>query len=111
DDVLVASAVLDSQARKIVDVHAADAVVASPTNGKDGQPAQQPRDVVQQYAVSAEENRRAEDGERQLALDERALDKRLAPEVRIGRLDARVGDADVHDSTDAGAPRCVEQCA
>ena len=54
-------------------------------------------DVVDQHAVPAEQDGRAHDRMRHARLAEDPLDLRLAAEVGVGRVGARVGDGHVHD--------------
>ena len=70
-----------AEARQVVDVDAADPVVPPASDGEDGQPAQQPGDVVEQHAVATEQNGRPQDRVRDIALGQRPLHHGLAPEV------------------------------
>ena len=71
--------------------------------------AHQPGDVVEQHAVPAKEDGRPEDRVRHVAFHEGALDESLTPEVRKRRVDAGVGDADVHDPLDPRVPGRAEE--
>ena len=106
---LDSAAHVDAQAGEVVDVDGTDAVVAAPADAEHREVPQQPRDVVDEHTVFTEEDRRAEDRVGDAGLGERALDEGLAAEVRIRRLDRRVGDAHVHDALHAGPARRVEQ--
>ena len=89
-----------TEMRQVVDMDAADPVVASTADRKDGEPAEEPGDVVEQDAVTTEEDGRANDRVRDVALGEGPLHECLAPEIRQRRAAAGVRDADVHDSLD-----------
>ena len=98
-----------AQGCEVVDMDAPDPVVAPAADGKDGQPAQEPGDVVEQDPVAAEEDGGADDRVRHIALRQCPLHEGLAPEVGQRRAAARVGDAHVHDPLDPGPPGGVEE--
>ena len=89
-----------TEARQVVDMDAPDPVVASTADREDGEPAKQPGDVVEQHAVTTEEDGRANDRVRDVALGEGPLHERLAPEIRQRRAAAGMRDAHVHDPLD-----------
>ena len=97
------------EAGEVVDVDPADAVGTTTAHGEDGDVAEEPSDVVDQDAVAAEEDGRADDGVGEIALGERPLHQGLAPEVGKGRVAAGVGDAHVHDPLDTRPLRGMEQ--
>ena len=73
--------------------------------------AQQPRDVVEQHAVPAEQDRGPRDRVRDAGRHEVAFDFGLAAEVRVRGRGVGVGDGDVHDPLDAGPRGGLEQDA
>ena len=94
---------------QVIDMDAPDPVVASTADCEDREPAEQPGDVVEQDAVTAEEDGGANDGVGDVALGEGPLHLCLAPEIRQRRAAAGVRDAHVHDPLDPCPPGRVEQ--
>jgi len=88
-----------------------DAVLAGPAHREDWQPAEQPGDVVDQDAVTAEQDRGPQHGVRQAKITQRLLDRRLAAEVRVRGVGARVGDRYVHHPGHTRLGGCLEQHA
>ena len=59
-----------TEAGQVVDMDASDPVVASTADREDGESAEQPCDVVEQHAVTTEEDGRANDGVRDVTFGE-----------------------------------------
>ena len=98
------------QPGQVVDVNRTQPVRTGAADGEHRQAAQQPGDVVDQDAALAEEDRGAKHRVRNSRLRERSFHACLPAKVRVGRVDRRVRDADVHDALDACATGSVEQC-
>ncbi len=100
-----------AQLGQVVDVDGPDAVVAPAPHREGGQVSEEPGDVVDEHPVATEQDGGSENGERQPGLGQRPFDERLAPEVGVGRLDARMGDAHVDDPLDPGPLGRLEEGA
>ena len=107
-EVLVPGSRLDAQSR---DVLGGDGLSAAATarEDEDVQVPQQPRDVVQQYLASAEDERRTHDRIRKPGARERRLDLRLPAEVRVRRDRVSVRDAELNHASDTGVPCGLEE--
>ena len=80
-------------------------VPPSPGHAVDRQPAQRPREVVDQDVARAVGERRADDRPLEPARAHDGLERRLGANVGRLRVRGRVDHADVHDPPDARAPR------
>lgn len=99
------------QSREVLDMDRSEAVVAATADGEDGQVSKEPRDVVEEDVVVAEDHCGSEYRMGETALGQGTLDEGFPSKVGVGRLDRRVGDTEVHDSLHTGAEGGAEQGA
>jgi hypothetical protein len=86
-----------------------EAVRAVTEKTKNWHPSQRPRNVVDENVLLAEEHSWSENGVRQTAFFECSFDFRLAPEIRKGRCERGIRNADVNDPLNAGGLGGFEQ--
>ena len=99
----------DGQVGQVLHEHWLDPVFARADYRMDGEPPQQPGDVVEENVLPPEDDRRLEDCMGQPRRSERPLDERLAAEVRQRGIERGVRYADVHDAAYAGRPRGAKE--
>ena len=111
DRVFASNTRVDAELSKILDVDRTDPVVTSTTDGEDRKVPKQPGDVGEQHVMVAEQHCGPEHCVGKTALGQSTFDDCLPAKVRVGRIDRRMRDADVHDSFHAGAASSDEQRA
>ena len=87
---------------EVFNVHGLQAVSAVAEHAEDWQPAQHPRDVVDEDVLVAEEYGRAENRVAKAAFNQCTFESRLAAEVFQRGIVRRIGNADVNDALHLG---------
>jgi len=104
-------AFLKTELGEIVDVNCSDAVVTSTAYGENRKMTKQPGDVIDQDAVTAEEDGRTQHRVGHARLGQGPFDQSFAAKVGKRGVCTGMGNTDVHDALDAGEPRGLEERA